>query len=208
MKAPEFAVLEPMLLEEVRPSLAPDGQEWTAEIKFDGYRLLAGVADGKATLRSRNGANATSWYPELQSLGVLPGSPILDGEVCVLDSLGRSDFNRLHDRSRRRGRPSGSDGVVFCAFDLLAWKGRDLRQQPLYKRKAALAKLLATPVDSVMLCQDMPGQVRWLYQQALALELEGVVAKRLDSLYLSGERSSAWLKVKRPGAVPPERFKR
>lgn len=197
-----------MLLEEVRPALAPDGPEWTAEIKFDGYRLLAGVAAGAAVLKSRNGADATKWYPELQSLGSLPGSPILDGEVCVLDELGRSDFNRLHARSRRRGRPAGSDGVVFCVFDLLAWKGRDLRQQPLAKRKAALAKLLAQPVDAVLFCHDLPGKVHWLYQKALALELEGVVAKRLDSPYVAGARSAWWLKVKRPGAVPPERFKR
>lgn len=197
-----------MLLEERTPALAPDGPEWTAEIKFDGYRLLAGVTAGRAELKSRNGAEATTWYPELQSLGALPGGPILDGEVCVLDELGRSDFNRLHARSRRRGRPAGSDGVVFCAFDLLVWKGRDLRQQPLAKRKAALSKLLASPLPAVLLCQDMPGEVRWLYGQALSLQLEGIVAKRLDSPYLSGQRSATWVKIKRPGAVPPERFKR
>lgn len=198
--------ISPMLLGEAKRPFDDPG--WTAELKFDGYRVLAGIRDGRARLKSRNGADATKWYPELQSLSALPGEPILDGEVCVLDELGRSDFNRLQDRSRRRGRPTGSEGVVYCVFDLLSHRGKDMREQPLSKRKAALKRLLSKAPASVMLVQDVPGQVPWLYTQALSLELEGIVAKRLDSQYLAGQRSDAWLKIKRPGAIPPERFKR
>jgi bifunctional non-homologous end joining protein LigD len=202
----DLADVAPMLLGERRAPFEAPG--WTAELKFDGYRLLAGVRAGAVQLKTRNGADATRWYPELQVLAALPGNPILDGEVAVLDELGRSDFNRTHARSLRRGRPPGADAVVFCAFDLLAYRGRDLRARPLASRKAQLAQLLATPLPSVLYVQDVPGGVAWLYAQAVALELEGIVAKRLDSPYRSGQRSDDWLKIKRPGATPARRFQR
>jgi ATP-dependent DNA ligase len=142
--APRLEDIEPMLLGEVpRPF---DTAGWTAELKFDGYRLLAGVEDSRVRLKSRNGANATSWYPELQSLASLPNGTILDGEVCVLDDIGRSDFMRLQARSRRRGRPAGSDPVVFCAFDLLVHRGQDMRAKPLKQRQAKLRRALEKPL--------------------------------------------------------------
>lgn len=197
----------PMELSEA--TTPPAGDDWTAELKFDGYRLLAGVMSGKVRLKTRNGADATRWYPELRSLAVLPDQPlILDGEVCVLDDLGRADFNRLQDRSRRRGRPPGSDAVVYVVFDLLVHRGEDLQAMPLRDRKARLQVLLTPAPASVLYLSDMPGQVPWLYRQAVALQLEGVVAKRLDSIYRSGERTRDWLKVKRRGAIPPGRFRR
>jgi bifunctional non-homologous end joining protein LigD len=204
--APGLLDIEPMLLGEVpRPF---DEPRWTAELKYDGYRVLAGIEKAGVRLKSRNGADATKWYPELQSIGALPSGTVLDGEVCVLDDIGRSDFMRLQARSRRRGRPPGSDPVVFCAFDVLVYRGRDLRANPLHDRKATLRGLLVEPPQSVLLVQDMPDKVEWLYHQAIALELEGIVAKRLDSVYLSGQRSNAWLKIKRPNAIPAQRFKR
>lgn len=202
-----LVAIEPMLLGEVKRPFDEPG--WTAEVKYDGYRILALVQDGKVELKTRNGTNATAWYPEFQSLASLKGQPlIMDGEACVLDEYGRSDFNRLQDRSKRRGKPAGSDDVVFCAFDLLIHAGRDWRARPLFKRKAKLAKVLSSKPASTLYVQDVPSQVPWLYVQALNLQLEGIVAKRQDSPYLSGERSDVWLKVKRPGAVPPERFHR
>jgi bifunctional non-homologous end joining protein LigD len=204
--APGLLDIEPMLLGEVpRPFDEPG---WTAELKYDGYRVLAGIEKAGVRLKSRNGADATKWYPELRSLGALPSGTVLDGEVCVLDDIGRSDFVRLQARSRRRGRPEGSDPVVFCVFDVLVLRGRDLREKPLRDRKTTLRGLLVEPPHSVLLVQDMPDKVEWLYRQAIALELEGIVAKRLDSVYLSGQRSNAWLKIKRPNAIPAQRFKR
>jgi bifunctional non-homologous end joining protein LigD len=198
--SPLLAGIEPMLFQEVRRPFDEPG--WTAEVKYDGYRILALVQNGAVQLKTRNGTNATTWYPEFQSLAALKGQPL------VLDDIGRSDFNRLQDRSKRRGKPAGSDDVVFCAFDLLMSAGKDIRALPLKKRKAKLERLLASKPASTLYVADLPGQVPWLFAQALALQLEGIVAKRLDSPYLSGERSNAWLKVKRPGAVPPERFHR
>jgi bifunctional non-homologous end joining protein LigD len=82
-----LASSEPMMLCEVKAPF--DAPGWTAEFKYDGYRVLAGVEAGRLALKTRNGADATRWYPELQSLAQLRGAPhILDGEVCVLDDLG------------------------------------------------------------------------------------------------------------------------
>ena len=98
--------------------------------------------------------------------------------------------------------------MVFCAFDVLFLRGKDLRLRPLGNRLDTLKRLLSKPLANVLFMQHLTGKVQWLYQQALALQLEGVVAKRLDSPYLTGQRSSLWLKIKRPGAVPAQRFQR
>ena len=79
--------------------------------------------------------------------------------------------------------------------------------EPLAERKRQLAALLADSRPSVLLVGAIDTEGEWLYQQALALSLEGIVCKHRESLYLPGTRSPHWLKVKRPGAVPPERFR-
>ncbi|NOV25874.1 hypothetical protein E5S69_20435 [Cupriavidus necator] len=180
---------------------------WHFEIKYDGYRVLAATGNSPR-LNSRNGADATAWFPELAAaLATLPAGFILDGEVCVLDDIGRSDFERLQARARRRGWYRGADPVAFCVFDLLVGKGKSLMGQPIERRKTALRDLVEDPPDG-LLYVDSVEDGAWLYGHALALKLEGVVAKRAGSLYRPGERSRDWLKIKRPGAVPPQRFKR
>ena len=118
----------PMLLHESRRLPPFDQPGWIYELKFDGYRLMAGVQDGQVQLATKKGANATKWFPEIvQGLAQLPGGPhVMDGEVCVLDELGRSDYNRLRERAIRRGFYPECDAVVFCAFDLLAVDGRSI----------------------------------------------------------------------------------
>lgn len=199
----------PMLLEERRIPFGEPG--WIYEIKFDGYRLLAGVDGGSVQLVTKNGADATKWFPEIcAGLATLPGGPhVLDGEACVLDDLGRSDFNRLQDRARRRRWYAGADPVAFCAFDLLAQDGKPLIAQPVEKRKAHLAALLTPAPPAVLYVGHFEGDHgRQLFEHAKDLKLEGLVAKRLGSVYQPGVRSADWQKVKRKGAVPPERFKR
>jgi bifunctional non-homologous end joining protein LigD len=183
---------------------------WTFELKYDGYRTLAEFGGGKATLQSRNGADATRWFGEVaRSLAdVRTGPHVTDGEVCVLDQFGRSDFETLQARARVRGWREGLPNVVYCVFDLLVHRGRSLMEQPLYKRQAQLAKLFAPSLPSVLLVTGVPSEGVWLYQQAVALRIEGIVAKRLDSVYRPGVRSPDWLKIKRPGAVPAERWRR
>ncbi|WP_454735340.1 ATP-dependent DNA ligase [Cupriavidus necator] len=202
---PTLAELQPMLLCERKT--IPREPGWHFEIKYDGYRMLAttGIAP---RLMSKSGADATSWFPELvTAMAQLPPGHILDGEVCVLDDIGRSDFERLHARARRKGWYKGADAAVYCVFDLLIGKGMDLRGQPLEQRKAALRKLIGPPAPGLLFVDSVEDGA-WLYGHALSLRLEGVVGKRSGSTYQDGVRSPDWVKVKRPGAVPPRRFKR
>jgi len=203
--APTLDQLSPMLL--VERKAIPREAGWLYEIKFDGYRVLASTGS-TARLKSRGGIDATSWFPEVAAaVADMPGGTILDGEVCVLDEMGRSDFDRLHARARRKRWYEGADLVVYCVFDVLVDKGKDVRAATLEKRKASLARLLRTHSDRVLHVTGVDDG-RWLYQSAIDLQLEGVVGKRHGSPYQDGVRSSDWIKVKRPGAVPPERFKR
>jgi bifunctional non-homologous end joining protein LigD len=200
-----------MLLHEGRrppPFKQPD---WIYELKFDGYRLIAGVDDGQVQLNTRNGADATMWFPEIvQSLAKLKGGPhILDGEVSVLDDVGRSDFNRLQDRARRRKWFEGCDPVTYCAFDLLARDGHSLISLPVEARKLQLRELLFVTMPAILYVGHFDGEHgQELYDRARELKLEGLVAKRLGSPYVPGVRSKDWIKCKVLGAVPPERFKR
>ena len=188
----------------MRPMLAsagtviPGGPEWVHEIKWDGMRVLAEVADGRLRLSSRNENEVTSSFPELSTLAG-PGMPddlLLDGEVVALDT-GLPSFSalagRVHVRNDRRARRLAvSRPVTFMAFDLLRLHGVDLTGQPLAERRAALEGIgLAGP----------HAQVPPTYDDGLALHtatleqgLEGIVSKRLSSRYSPGRRSPDWLK--------------
>lgn len=194
-----------MLLSEERRAFSRAG--WGFELKFDGWRCLAEVKAGAVRLQSRGGNDHKLVARGRDRAGQLRGHHILDGEVCVHDEHGRSDFDRLQVRSMGKGWKPGADLVVFCAFDVLVLNGKNVMRQPLRKRKAALGKLLQPLTQSVLAVGYIEEAGEQLYRQALALELEGIVAKDLASPYVPGVRSADWIKVKRPGAVPAERFK-
>jgi bifunctional non-homologous end joining protein LigD len=199
-----------MLLHQGRKTPPFNQPGWLYEIKYDGYRLVAGIDAGTAHLNSRSGMDVTKWFPEItEALATIPGGPhVLDGEVCVLDDIGRSDFDRLQVRARKKRWWSGCDPVVFCAFDLLAQDGRSLISLPVEARKLALRKLIPRGMPSVLYVGHFESQHGAnLYAQAQALKLEGLVAKRSGSIYVPGVRSSDWIKCKVPGAIPAERFK-
>lgn len=207
--APELDELRPMLLSERAVKTFP-GDDYLAEIKYDGYRILAGLDAQGARLKSRNGADASAWFPEVtESLAQLGrGRNVLDGEMCVLDQIGRPDFDALHARASRRRWVAGDPPVVYCAFDVLVLDGQLVTGLPLIERKELLRELLNTKPPNVLYVDHFVGNVGWLYTRATALELEGVVAKKADSIYLPGQRTDTWLKIKRPGAIPPGRFRR
>jgi bifunctional non-homologous end joining protein LigD len=181
---------------------APAGEDWLHEIKFDGYRVLARIAGGAVRLHTRKGLDWTeSFGPVASALKPLAArSALLDGEVIVLDEKGRSDFQALQNAlsEGRRG------GLVYQVFDLLELDGRDLRERPLLERKAALASLLQATARAagagfasrVRYTEHVRGGGEALRRKACELALEGVVCKRADSAYRSGERSRDWLKVK------------
>lgn len=173
---------------------------WLFEVKFDGYRCLARVESGQVELRTKSGASCGRWLPEvMEALSAIPGGPhVIDAEVCFLDHIGRSDFNRLHARAARRRWYAGCDPVTLCAFDLLFENGRNIMGLPLMERKLRLQRLLAG-ISGVLFVSDLPAEKELFAQAVEPLELEGIVAKRRDSVYRAGVRSPDWLKIKRRG---------
>lgn len=202
--------VSPMLLDERPFALGTPG--WLYEIKFDGYRLLANFGHGVCRLRTRNGADATAWFPEItRSLAMVKSTGcIVDGEVCVLDQMGRSVFDRLHDRAKRRRWVEGGDVVTYCIFDLLFYNGNSLLDAPLSERKARLKRLSKGFGDHLLFVSHFDAaDAQTVFDSAvIPLALEGLVAKRVESPYTPGVRSPDWIKIKRKGAIPPERFKR
>jgi len=189
--------LEPMLATLTdRPFSDPN---WLFEIKWDGVRALAWMDDGALTLRSRNSVDITKRYPELASLPetLAAQQAILDGEIVALDERGHSDFGRLQERMHVRAPGEtliSKTPVVFYAFDLLYCDGYDLREAPLLHRKQLLQRLLHGS-GRIRYADHQPEQGKELFALAKESGLEGIVAKRADSRYVS-ERSINWLKLK------------
>jgi bifunctional non-homologous end joining protein LigD len=173
--------------------------EWLFEIKWDGERALAFIQDGEAQFRSRSGRNITPEYPELKSLvkRLNARKAIVDGEIVALDSEGRSDFTKIQPRFGVSRPPASlllNNPVTYYIFDLLFCDGFDLRNSALEKRKELLQKLLR-PCDKIRYSDHVVEQGMELFAIAKARRLEGIIAKRRDSLYL-GKRTSSWLKFK------------
>lgn len=172
---------------------------WIYELKYDGARLLVRKQDDDVQMLTRNKNNATSWFPELiPEIQQIKGDFILDAEVCVPDEYGRSDFEALIARLRPATRRRKSTPLSLHCFDLLFLNDRDLRQQPLLDRKASLAKLLGRAQGRVLYVQHIEENGEWLYDQAIQMGLEGILAKQGDSKYIAG-RSRCWLKSKPAG---------
>ncbi|WP_430331253.1 ATP-dependent DNA ligase [Rhodococcus sp. ACT016] len=176
----------------LRPMLATAGSldgldpdEWAFEGKWDGIRLLVEFDGETVTLRGRAGNDVTDRYPALQSLArTLDGHRVvLDGEVVSLDSAGRTRFTALQ---------AGGD-PLFWAFDLLYLDGVPL-QRKRYDDRRRVLDALAAAVDGLVVPPQLTGSVSEVVEQSG--DLEGVVAKRRDSIYLPGNRGSAWIKTK------------
>ncbi len=178
-----------------------DDPDWLFEIKWDGYRAIAFIDDGKLRLVSRNQNELTPRYPELKDLPkfVHAKTAILDGEVVALDEQGRASFSLMQQRTGfrpggRRGAVNADVPVLYYAFDLLYLDGYDWRKVPLEERKKKLASLLVTG-GSVRYSDHYETQGKALFEMARAKGLEGILAKKRDSIYQE-RRSSEWLKIK------------
>jgi bifunctional non-homologous end joining protein LigD len=195
------------MLTEIHPMLATsvekpfDGEDWLFEIKWDGYRAVAFIDNGKVRLVSRNQNELTHRYPELKDLAksVKAKTAILDGEVVALDEQGRPSFSLMQQRTgfRPDGHRAATDAgvpVLYYAFDLLYLDGYDLRRLPLQERKKKLASILI-PGDSLRYSDHYERQGKVLFEMAREKGLEGILAKKRDSIYQE-RRSSEWLKIK------------
>src|SRR6267142_1798094 len=172
---------------------------WLFEIKWDGVRALARIENGALALRSRNSIDITKRYPELASLpdALAARQAILDGEIVALDAQGHSDFERLQERMHVRAPGEGllrQIPVIYFAFDLLYCDGYDLRESPLLERKQLLQRLLY-PSERFRYADHQLEHGKELFALAEQNGLEGIVAKRADSPYVS-DRSPYWVKLK------------
>jgi len=192
------AAIHPML---ATPAEKPfDDPEWLFEIKWDGYRAVSFIQDGKARLVSRNQNDLTGEFPELHELSksIKAENAILDGEIVVLDDQGRPSFSMMQQRTgiRRGGRRTGARRdlpVLYYVFDLIYLDGYDLRRVALEQRKQALAQIIA-PNELVRYSDHFPRGLA-LFQLARQKGLEGILAKKRASHY-EERRSQEWLKIK------------
>lgn len=198
-------------LPHIAPMLATAGSvadlyapgQWAYEVKWDGYRAVAAVRGdrdgrpGSLRLRSRSGLDLTAAYPELGELSaVLAGhDAVLDGEIVAFDAAGRTDFGRL----QQRGDPALGVRAHFLAFDVLHLDGVSLLAQPYPRRREVLDALLAAPAAGgghVHLPPTFGSDLDVALDVSRSMRLEGIMAKRLDSVYQPGRRTRAWLKIK------------
>ncbi len=184
---------------DARPQLAslaeeaPEGEGWLHEIKLDGYRIMARLEDGRATLFTRNGHDWTPRFRRLaQAVEGLPcRSALLDGEAVVFDASGASRFGALQE-----ALSEGASGAMhYVLFDLLYLDGGDLTGLPLTERKERLARLLHGQPDPLRLSDHIQGRGPEVRTKACSFALEGVVSKRGDRPYRAG-RGKDWLKAK------------
>jgi bifunctional non-homologous end joining protein LigD len=195
---PMPAVIHPML---ATPADKPfDDDKWLFEIKWDGYRAIAFIEDGKVRLVSRTQNDLTAQFADLHDLPkyVKASTAILDGEIVALDQTGRSSFSLMQQRTgfRKYGRRAASQPgiqVLYYAFDLLYLDGADLRRAGLEQRKQALSKII-TAGGPLHLSEHF-GQGKALFEAAKQQGLEGILAKKRSSPY-EEHRSSDWLKIK------------
>ena len=194
------AAVKSALPDKLEPQLAtltavpPTGPGWLVDTKYDGYRIMARIAGRKVRLVTRGGHDWTARMPALataiESLGIQSGW--LDGEVVVMNDAGMPDFNALQNVFET----TRSDAIEYFVFDAPFLNGFDLRGVPLWSRRAVLeAAFEGTDNDRVHFSQDFdisPGQ---MLDAACKIGLEGVMAKRRDSAYVSG-RTENWLKLK------------
>ncbi|MPZ25628.1 MAG: DNA ligase D [Micromonosporaceae bacterium] len=178
----------------------PTGAGWSYELKWDGVRAVAVIRGGKVRLYARSGAEITIAYPELAALAEAASETVLDGEVVVLDAAGRPSFQALAERMhvRDRGRAAqlaATVPITYMIFDLLAKGGTDLTGAPYEQRRAALERL--APAGPHWLVPPRFTDGTATLAAAEEHSLEGVVAKRLGSVYRPGLRSPDWIKVKR-----------
>ena len=168
---------------------APSGDQWLHEIKHDGIRVIARKEDTRIRLYSRPGNDLTKRFPLIVDalLRLRASSCIIDGEAIVCRDDGLAVFDLV--------RHWANGGTAFLyAFDLIELNGDDLRREPLERRKAALARLLARVRHGVQLNEHLEAEGPLVFDHACRMGLEGIVSKRKGSLYRSG-RSQHWVKA-------------
>jgi len=193
------AKMKPMLCQPGDEPFSRDG--WIYELKYDGYRMIVARQGDDVLLRYRSGIDATAWFPDIEAaVRSLPfDSFILDAEVVVYDDAGRPDFNRLQQRTMLQ-RTTDIQHAMYrhpaslAVFDLLGFNGYDLRGQALLARKQMLRTMLPA-AGPLRYADHIEERGEEFFASVAEMGLEGVVAKKADSLY-RGIRSEHWVKLR------------
>jgi DNA ligase D-like protein (predicted ligase) len=168
----------------------PEGAQWTYELKLDGYRLEVLKSKGKVTLYSRRGNDLTKRFDYIaRALQSLPDETIIDGELVAMDEQGRPSFNLLQNFR------SAASHITYYAFDILIHQGKSIMDLPLVKRRAILAEAVK-PSDHVGLSLVSDKTAAQMLRFVRSHGLEGIIAKRADSVYQPGKRTGLWAKTR------------
>jgi len=173
-------------------------RDWLFEVKWDGFRAIAEVRD-KFSLKSRNGNEFRNNFPEISELKQLTCDVVLDGELIVMNK-GQPDFQAMQLRGKAAKKIDIEKGVrelpaTYVVFDILEKDGKPLLNLPLTERKEILRDIIAEG-KHVCLADYIEKAGEQYYKIVVSTGLEGVVAKKKDSLYEPGIRSESWLKMK------------
>jgi bifunctional non-homologous end joining protein LigD len=181
--------IKPMLATLVKKPF--DHPDWVFEVKWDGYRALAEIQDGKVSLYTRNHISLKQKYlPVTEALQNLGLEAVLDGEIVVVDDQGRADFQLLQNYQK-----SGQGHLIYYVFDLLYFDGHDLTGLPLNRRKELLKKILS-PARHLRFSDHVAKEGVLFFKVVKDKGLEGIIAKQAHSPYRMGKRSRQWLKIK------------
>lgn len=188
--------IKPMLLGEIEEVF--DSKEYLYEVKYDGIRVLVFVSKDKVVIRSRYGIDITGLFPEMMVLcKMVKGNVIFDGEIIMLDN-NKVSFSKLQKRIHLKNKKtieflSKTNPVIFICFDVI-YEGKDLINLSLLERKDVLSNYKDN--DVFIKSTYVIGDGTKLFNAIKKLDMEGIVAKKINSKYLVNERSDNWLKIK------------
>jgi bifunctional non-homologous end joining protein LigD len=191
-RAPPEALLKgllPPMLATLVDETPPGEENWIVERKYDGYRSLSALSNGRVAMWTRNALDLTTRFPAIaRTLSqIVVGDAVLDGEIAILDASGVPRFELI-----QQGR---NDEAILFAFDLLRLDGEDLRSRPIEQRRDLLRSLLSNTAGNLRVSEELQGPVKELLREAANTGWEGVVMKRRGSPYEKG-RGHDWLKLK------------
>lgn len=168
-----------------------DNDEWIFEVKWDGYRAVAEIKNGDLRLYSRNGLSFMRLYPTVAlALMKIEEDIVLDGEIVVLNDNNKPDFQKLQQFGDHQNLP-----IQYYVFDCLSYRGKSLTNLPLTERKK-IAQEVIPPSDIIKYSDHVRGNGTDFFKRIIKMDLEGMIAKRANSLYYTGRRSNDWLKIK------------
>lgn len=168
-----------------------DSEDWIFEVKWDGYRAVAEINEGAVKIYSRNGNDFSQRYLRLvDNLRSIKHNVILDGEIVVLNEKGFPDFQKMQHYEENTAFP-----LIYYVFDLLFLNGKSTVELPLLERKKLLKEVVPV-MEMVRHSEHVAEKGISFFEASTDQDLEGMMAKKADSLYYPGKRTTDWLKVK------------